>query len=341
MGGNSTMKILIAGGMGFIGTNVAKEAVKRGHKVVIFDSLIRKGSEENIGLVDAEFIRGDVRCTEDFGKFKDIDAIYNFSANPGIPWSIASPLYDFNVNAGGALNLLEYSRTHGKIPVIFASTNKVYSEEINELPIEKKATRYEWVDKKYQGIPVDFPMDSRGKYPHSPYGCSKAAADLYHQEYFHIFGVPTVINRMSCIYGYYQKGVADQGWIDWFVRQIAFGNGKLEIYGDGYQVRDMLFGTDVARLYLDELENIEKVKGQVFNVGGGMVNTLSLIEAIKYIEGLTGKKANLSYFPERPADQRIYISDISKVEKMLNWKPIIVPEVGVKMMLLKYMRNEN
>jgi CDP-paratose 2-epimerase len=335
------MKILIAGGAGFIGTNVAKEAVKRGHDVVIFDSLIRKGSEENIGLVTAEFIRGDVRNVEDFDRLPKIDAIINFAANPGIPWSIDYPMYDFKTNAMGALNLLEYSRKNGKIPVIFASTNKVYSEEINEMPIEKKETRFEWVDRKYKGIPEDFPMDSRGKYPHSPYGVSKASADLYHQEYFHIYDIPTVINRMSCIYGYYQKGVADQGWIDHFIRQIAFGNRELEIYGEGYQVRDMLWGEDVARLYLDELENIDEVRGQVFNVGGGIYNTLSLIEAIDYIEKLTGHEAKLSYFDERPADQRIYISDISKVKKMLDWTPLITPKMGIEKMLKKYTTNEN
>lgn len=330
------MKILIAGGAGFIGTNVAKEAVKRGHKVVLFDSLVRKGSEENIGIVDAEFIRGDVRNPEDFHRLPKIDAIINLAANPGIPWSIDNPLYDFNVNAGGAFNLLEYSKNHGKIPVIFASTNKVYSEEINEMPWEEKETRCEWVDKTYRGIPEDFPMDSRGKYPHSPYGASKAAADLYHQEYFHIFKVPTVINRMSCIYGLYQKGVADQGWIDHFIRQIAFKDGALEIYGDGKQVRDMLWGEDVARLYLDELENIDKIKGNVFNVGGGIDNTLSLIEAITEIVNLTGNKTKLTYFDERPADQKIYISDIDKVTHYLDWKPTITPKEGIRLMLEEY-----
>lgn len=326
------MKILIFGGSGFIGTNIALEAIKQGHSVVIFDSLIRKDSEENLYKADAQYIRGDIRNLEDFERIPKVDAIINLAANPGITWSIENPLYDFKVNALGALHILEYSRTHGKIPVIFASTNKIYSEEINELDLFEKDTRYEWFDNDYKGIPEDFPMDSRGKYPHSPYGCSKASADLYHQEYYHIYGVPTVINRMSCIYGFYQKGVSEQGWIDHFVKVIEKGDGKLDIYGDGKQVRDMLFGTDVAKLYLKELDQIDITKGQVFNVGGGIENTISLNESISYIEEITGKKATLTHHDWRPADQKIYISDITKVEKVLGWKPTISPQEGIKLM---------
>lgn len=323
------MKILITGGCGFIGTNVAIEAKKRGHEVIRFDSLIRPLSEENIGLVDAPLIRGDIRNPEDFERIPEVDAIINFAANPGVPWSINWPIYDFNVNAKGALNVLEFSKSRGKIPVIFASTNKVYSEEVNDIDMFEYDTRYEWLDKEYKGINEDFPMDSRGKYPHSPYGASKASADLYHQEYFHTYGIPVVINRMSCIYGKHQKGVADQGWIDHFVRVIKKGDGKIDIFGDGKQVRDMLWGGDVARLYLDELENIDKVKGEVFNVGGGIKNTISLIESINYIEKITNKKAELTYHDWRPADQKIYISDITKVKEKLGWEPEIDPEKGI------------
>lgn len=333
------MRILVVGGAGFIGTNIAKEAVSRGHDVVIFDSLMRNLSEQNIGLVKADFVRGDIRVYQDLELINGkVDAIINLAANAGVPISIRNPLYDFQINAMGALNVLEYSRRNGKVPVIFASTNKIYSEEINELPFIETETRYEWTDKDYLGINENFPMDSRGKYPHSPYGASKASADLYHQEYFHIYDVPTVINRMSCIYGYYQKGVADQGWIDHFIRQIAFKDGRLEIYGSGKQVRDMLWGGDVARLYLDELENIDKTKGQVFNVGGGINNTLSINEAITHIEALTGKKAKLTYYDKRQADQDIYITDISKVTKTLDWTPTVNPTMGIKLMLEKYIR---
>lgn len=328
------MKIAIFGGAGFIGTNIALEAEDRGWDTVLFDNLVRKDSEQNLYKAKGEYIRGDIRLPHDFERLpKDIDAIINLAANPGIPWSIQWPTYDFSVNAGGALNVLEYARHHGKIPVIFASTNKIYSDEVNTLPLHEEETRFVWDDKSYKGIPETFPMDGRGTYPHSPYGVSKCSADLYHQEYFHVYGVPTVINRMSCIYGYYQKGVEDQGWIYHFVKTIAAGDGKLNIYGNGKQVRDMLFGTDVAKLYLDQLEGIDTYKGLVFNVGGGIDNTISLLESIALIEARTQKKAILTFHPERVADQRIYVSDISKVMETTHWKPTITPYEGIQKLI--------
>lgn len=339
------MKIVVFGGVGFIGTNVCIEAVKRGYQVTAFDSLIRPLTEENLPVLDqygVEVIRGDVRNPEDLERIpKGAEGIINLSANPGIPWSLNWPMYDFKINSLGALNVLEYAKNNGRIPVIFASTNKVYSEEVNEIPIEEKETRYEWVDKTFKGIPEDFPMDAYGRYPHSPYGASKASADLYHQEYFHAFGVPTVINRMSCIYGLYQKGVADQGWVSHFVREIMFGKGKLDIFGDGKQVRDMLWGGDVAKLYLNELEAITYVAGEVFNVGGGIVNTTSLLESIGIIERFTGKKFELEYHDWRHADQKIYVSNITKVTSnpYLNWKPITPPEAGIGAMIQEAIRN--
>lgn len=341
-------RIIIYGGAGFIGTNVAIEARRRGYKVTVFDSLIRKDVESNLPVLkkhDVEIIRGDVRNVEDFLRIEgNIDGIINFSANPGIPVSIKYPLYDFNVNAKGAINVLEFARSHGKIPVIFASTNKVYSDMINDIPMKEEETRYAWNQTPEgwmegvtsKGINEGFPTDGFQRYPHSPYGASKLAADTYCQEYFHAYGVPVVINRMSCIYGFYQKGVEDQGWIDAFIRSIGFGDGKINIYGDGKQVRDMLFGSDVANLYLDEFESIDRVQGNIFNVGGGAGNTFSLLEAISYIEEITGKKAKLTFHPWRFADQRIYISDTSKAENKLGWKPSITPKQGVQLMYDEY-----
>ena len=316
-------KILIAGGAGFIGTNIGEYALKRGYEVVVFDNFVREGVEENaryLKKLGAEIVRGDVRSQEDLGRISKINAIINLAANPGVPWSIKWPFYDFSINAIGALNLLEFSRARGKIPVILASTNKVYSEEVNEIPMEEKETRYVWKDRDFKGINEEIPVDSAGKYPHSPYGCSKLAADLYHQEYFHIYDVPTVVNRMSLIYGLYQKGVEDQGWLWWFV-EAKKKNLPLNIYGDGKQVRDTLFGTDLAKLYLEELENIKKHKGQVYNVGGGPQNTVSLIEVIDYLNKKGGKKLRLKFHPWRPADHIIYISDITKISSCSKWKP--------------------
>lgn len=331
------MRILVTGGCGFIGTNICIEASGRGHDVIAFDNFSRPGTESNLQVLKhygIEVVRGDIRNPEDFERIRNIDGICQLSANPGIPWSISNPIYDFNVNAGGALNVLEYSRTHGKAPVVFASTNKVYSEQLNELPIRETKTRYEWP--LLDGINESYPMDGVGKYSHSPYGVSKASADLYHQEYYQTFGVPTVINRMSCIYGRFQHGVSEQGWIDHFIRTVLKGNGKLTIFGDGKQVRDMLWGGDVARLYIDELENIDKVKGQVFNIGGGPENTLSLLESLEIIEQITGQKAKLKFEDWRIADQKIYISDITKVKKILGWKPAISPVDGIEAMVSNY-----
>lgn len=341
------MKLLITGGVGFIGTNISLEARRRGYDVIAFDSLIRSQTERNIPpLTQAgvQIVRGDVRAPHDFLRLpRGIDAIIHLAGNPGIPWSIAWPYYDFDVNTTGTINVLEYSKSIGKSPVIFASTNKVYSDYVNEVGFIERETRYEWDISGFimggiseMGVREDFPLDGFGKYPRSPYGVSKTAADLYCQEYFHLYGIPTVVNRMSCIYGYYQLGVEDQGWIDWFVRSILLGDGSINIYGNGKQVRDILFGTDVANLYLTEIEQIEKVKGSVFNIGGGFKNTLSLREAITMIEEYTGKKVSLTYHPWRHADQKIYISDTSKAEEALGWKQTVTPKEGIIKMIEAY-----
>lgn len=351
-------RILITGGCGFIGANIALLARKRGYNVVCLDSLVRPKSEENIPeLIKAgvEIVRGDVRNDEDFERCPAPSAIIHLASNPGIRLSIKHPLYDFKVNTIGTLNVLERAKVN-KIPVIYASTNKVYSSLVNEIPTRTGVKKYLWVDKNKNanfpnsqlikegwsnsGINENFPIDGFGMYSHSPYGVSKLSGDLLCQEYFQIFGVPTVINRMSCIYGIFQKGVEDQGWIDHFLRVIALGDHNLDIYGDGKQVRDVLYGEDLANLYLDELENIEKVKGQIFNVGGGPKNTLSLKEAIEIIENLCGKKAKIKYHPWRHADQKIYISDIEKIAKTLNWKPIISPQDGIHKMYEKYRQSQ-
>jgi CDP-paratose 2-epimerase len=342
------MKIVIFGGSGFIGTNISLEARKRGYEVIVFDSLIRRGVEQNVKILEdagVTVLRGDVRNPEDFWKLPTyLNGVINLAANPGIPWSIENPIFDFNTNARGALNVLEYARSNGKVPVILASTNKVYSDLINEAPVKKVGYRYEWNQPREgwiegmsnNGIAEEFPTDGYGKYSHSPYGASKLSADTYHQEYFHLYQVPVVINRMSCIYGYYQQGVADQGWIDHFVRQAFTKNPTLDIYGDGKQVRDMLWGGDVARLYLDELEHIEEIKGQIFNVGGGVDNTLSLLESISYIESISGKKFKINTHDWRHADQKIYISDTKKVRERIGWNPTVSPQQGIKKMFDKY-----
>lgn len=348
--------IIITGGCGFIGTNISLEAKNRGYNVVAFDSLIRPHTEENAVILKkakVEIIRGDIRNREDLARLPKIaDGIIHLAANPGIPWSIKWPMYDFRINALGTLNILEFAREN-LTPVIYASTNKIYSEEINLIPVKEDSMRYNWDFKKInkkiireavlqgiteKGVNENFPMDSSGNFPHSPYGASKASGDLYCQEYYHIYGVPTVVNRMSCVYGLYQKGVEDQGWIDWFI-QAKINNLPLNIYGNGKQVRDCVFGADIANLYLLELENINKIKGQVFNIGGGIKHTISLLETVEFLNNKADKKFKLKYKPWRLADQKIYINDISKIKKILNWEPKVSVLDGINEIWNQYIKN--
>jgi len=328
-------QILVTGGVGFIGTNVCLEAKERGHDVVAFDNLVRPLTEENIDVLKragVKIVRGDVRNAIDFNKLPWVpDGIVHLAGQCGIPYSIVSPYYDFEVNVLGTLNVLEYSRKHGKIPVAFASSNKVYTDITNDYPMTETETRFVWDG--IASLDENVPLDAFGQYARSPYGTSKVSADLYMQEYYQCFGVPTVVNRMSCIYGFYQKGVEDQAWVSWFINQIQSGDKKINIFGNGKQVRDMLFGTDVAKLYMDEIENIEKVAGQAYNIGGGIDNTMSLLEAISIIEKWCEQKAELTFLPKRHGDQDIWISDISKIKKDLGWVPTTSPQEGIARMI--------
>lgn len=332
--------LIITGCAGFIGTNCAIEAMGRGYTVYGFDNLHRGLTEENLTFLQGigkdrfVFVHGDVRNEVDFIRLPEAEGIIHLAGQCGIPYAQVSPRYDFEVNALGTLNVLEFARNHGKIPVAFASSNKSYTNITNTYVMEEGVTRFVWRGR--ESLDENIPLDAFGQHARSLYGTSKVAGDLYMQEYYQAYGVPTVINRMSCIYGLYQKGVEDQAWVDWFLRQIAFGDGKINIFGTGKQVRDMLFGSDVARLYLDEIENIDKVAGKPYNIGGGPMNTMSLIEAISYIEGITGRKADITLEPKRHGDQDIWISDLTKIKKDLGWEPVISPQQGIKLMLDKY-----
>jgi len=234
---------------------------------------------------------------------------------------------------------LEYAKTHGKIPVIFASSNKAYSDAINEFSIIETKTRYLYKDKKLRkGFNEDTDVSGHNGFTNSPYGSGKLAGEKYSREYWKHYGVPIVINRMSCIYGLYQKGVADQGWVDHFLRVKKYG-GKLTIFGTGKQVRDVLFATDVADLYLYEAEHIDKVIGKTFNVGGGIKEGFhtSLLELIRVIDAnFPGKKLTFTKKPWRESDQWIYQSDISHVTNTTGWKPQTKLLDGLKKMWEQY-----
>jgi len=323
------MTICIFGGVGFIGTNISLFALSRGHKVITFDNLSRCGVVDNLTFLQKKsgftFIHGDVRTKEDFVHIPhSVDCLINLAANPAIPISIKEPFYDFSCNVIGHMNVLEFSKENGQIPVILASSNKAYTDKMNTFPIKELKTRYVYADKKYQnGFGENEDVSGHEGYTNSPYGAGKLAAEKYSREYWKQYKIPIVINRMSCIYGLYQKGVADQGWVDHFLRMKKQG-GTLTLYGSGKQVRDVLYAGDLAKLYIYEAEHMAKVNGKTFNVGGGIQTGfhISLLELINLIDShFPGKKLRYTFAPWRESDQRIYQSDISFVRKVTKWQP--------------------
>lgn len=342
------MKITIFGGAGFIGTNIAREAIKQGYQVIIFDNLLRKGVTENLEYLkktykDIAFIRGDVRNTQDFQKLpKSIDCIINLAANLSIPRSIIDPRYDCETNLLGHINVLEHSRTHGFIPVIFASTNKVYTDKINTHNITEAATRYVFENASLRnGLDESTDVNGFEGFTNSPYGVAKLAAEKYSREYWKNYGVPIVVNRMSCIYGEFQKGTEEQGWIDWFLR-AKHNELPVTIFGNGKQVRDALFGRDIAKLYLNQTKHIMKYQGNTFNVGGGPNEgfNVSLLEFVDLIDEMfPGKKLQIRFAPRRLSDQTIFISNNEHVTNVTGWKPKTKLIDGLKTMWSDYDQN--
>jgi CDP-paratose 2-epimerase len=338
-------KILVTGGGGFIGSHVAEYFAKRGNEVVVFDNLSRSellktaAKREEIALYNwnylreldnVELVRGDIRRRDDVEKAaKDVDAIIHTAAQVAVTSSLDDPISDFEINALGTFNVLEAARKSKERPtVIYCSTNKVYGENVNEIPVEEKGKRYVFADYK-QGIPEDFSIDDCA---HTPYGCSKLAGDLYVQDYGRREEIETGVFRMSCIYGTRQFGSEDQGWVAHFVISTLTGR-PITIYGDGKQLRDVLFVTDLVELFDRFLDKSDKYSGEVFNAGGGPTNTLSLLELLELLEKETSIRPQVSYSDWRPSDQKVYISDISKAKKKLGWEPKIGVEEGVSKLI--------
>lgn len=320
------MRILITGGAGFVGANLAKHLKSKGNDVVVMDNLVRRGSELNLPAfkeLGIRFIHGDVRNKEDFLHFNGIyDFIMETSAQPSACTGYNNPTFDITNNFNGLLNVLEFARLDNS-KVIFWSTNKVYcGDKINALGAREGKTRFHSKNR----IAEDFPIDGGD---HSIYGLSKVCADLTCQEWAKAFGLKVVINRFSCLAGTGQFGRSEQGWISWFIVAHML---KLPItlYGfKGKQVRDVLFMPDILKLIDIQIEKIDEISGEVFNIGGGDINT-SLLECIDLIRGLTGWKTKVVYEPKRrKSDQCVYITDISKAKKILNWKPEISMNEGL------------
>lgn len=325
------MRWLITGGAGFIGCNMAKKLIDEGHKVIVFDNLSRKGARLNLEWLRKEgkfsFINGDVR---DFSALKnifrqhgDVDVVLHLAAQVAVTTSVANPRVDFEMNALGTFNVLEAVRETGAAPILLnVSTNKVYGK-MEDIEIVRRNGRYQFRNLLH-GISEERPVDF-----HSPYGCSKGAADQYVKDYARIYRLRAVNFRQSCIYGYHQFGVEDQGWVAWFTIAAILGK-PIVVYGDGRQVRDVLFIDDLICCYLEAVEHIDRASGQVYNIGGGPDNQLSLLELVDLLEEYTGKKIIPEFGDWRPGDQRVFISDIRKARKDLGWEPKVSVGEGTR-----------
>ncbi len=336
------MRVLVTGGAGMIGSHVAEWwAKKQRVDVVILDNLIRsklfgydKASVEYNWRYLSRYrritrIKGDVRDSRAVLRAlgRGADLVVHTAGQPGIGLSIRDPREDFSINAEGTLNVLECLRKRSpKACFIYCSTNKVYGENVAKIPLKETPRRY--VYKTMKGIPEHFPCDLSG---HTPYGVSKYVGDLYAQDYAHTFKMRTAVFRMSCIYGTRQFGFEDQGWLAWFAIANLMKK-KATLYGDGKQVRDVLFVTDLVDAFNRFF--LSGIKHDVYNIGGGPKNTLSLLECLELIELETGRKTKLAYAGWRPSDQKVYISDISKVGRDLGWNPKISPTNGLRELIL-------
>jgi len=329
-------RILITGGAGFVGCNLANYFLSKGHEVTVFDNLSRNGTEKNLEWLKSdhktgfEFIKDDIRNFDSMVKaVEDKDFIFHTAGQVAVTTSVKNPREDFEINALGTFNVLDAARKTNSDPIIvFTSTNKVYGNNVNKIPLTEKATRHEFADLKYKnGVPEDFFTDAD---EHTPYGSSKYAADIYVRDFFTIYGLRTVTFRMSCTYGIRQFGNEDQGWVAHFIIS-SFFNKPLVVYGDGKQVRDVLFIDDLVRAFELACQNIDKTKGRAYNIGGGIKNTISLIELLNLLKGF-GLNPEYTFDDWRPADQKVYISDVKKAAEF-GWEPKTSPEEGVKKLL--------
>ncbi len=335
------MRILVTGGAGMVGSHSAEFfAGSPKNKVIVLDNLMRsrifgydKASVEcNWNYLkkfkNIERIKGDVRNDKDLSRAigRGVDVIIHTAGQPGVPSSVRMPKEDFSINAFGSLNVLEAARKKSRdTVVIYCSTNKVYGENVDKIPLEKQDKRY--VYKGVAGVSEDMCTDLTG---HTPYGVSKLVGDLYVQEYSYIYKMKTAVFRMSCTYGTRQFGFEDQGWVAWFIIATLFKK-KITIYGDGRQVRDMLYVDDLVDAF-NRFINSDLKRG-LFNIGGGPGNTISLLEFLDELESLTGVKAKAKFADWRPSDQKVYVTDTAKVERVLGWKPQTSVKEGIKKLL--------
>ena len=333
------MKLLITGGCGFLGSNLAQYAIKEGFEVTVIDNLYRKGSETNLEWLKTQgkftFAREDTRNFEAISKtvkeFKP-DSIFHLAGQVAMTTSIENPRLDFETNTLGTFNILESVRQFSKdSAVIYSSTNKVYGdlEQFTYTENEKRYTCNEKPSGFDESVNLEF---------HSPYGCSKGAADQYILDYARIFGLKTVVFRHSSMYGGRQFATCDQGWIGWFCQKAAetemgILKESFTISGNGKQVRDVLHAEDMISLYFSCVKNMEKAKGNAFNIGGGIENSLSLLELFDFLENSLKIKLNYKQLPPRESDQKVFIADINKAKRIIDWNPRVHFKEGIIKMI--------
>ncbi|MCC6212787.1 MAG: GDP-mannose 4,6-dehydratase [Burkholderiales bacterium] len=324
------MKWIVTGGAGFIGSNTAKALLERGDRVVVFDNLSRAGGRPNLEWLrqfgSYDFVLGDVRnaadCLALAKAHPDAEVVLHLAAQVAVTTSVADPRFDFEVNAFGTFNVCEALRVANREAILlYASTNKVYGG-MEDVGVVEEAGRYRYADLP-QGAPETRQLDF-----HSPYGCSKGAAEQYVIDYARIYGIRSVAFRQSCIYGYRQFGIEDQGWVAWFILNAVRGN-EVTIYGDGKQVRDVLFIDDLVACYQAAVRRIEAVSGFALNIGGGPRNVMSLLELIGFLRDRCGVALRYRHGDWRPGDQKVFVADIARAGRLLHWRPSIGKEEGV------------
>ena len=328
----SNSSVLITGGAGFIGINLADRLICDGEKIIIYDNLSRSGCKLNLewlqnkhGPHSFRLIQADVADYETLCKAAEgVDRIYHLAGQVAVTTSEKDPRFDFEANAIGTFNVLEAARNVANDPIfIYSSTNKVYGKMENISIVEDESS-YRFAEIPF-GVSESQPLDF-----HSPYGCSKGCGDQYTRDYSRMYGLKTVVVRQSCIYGPRQFGIEDQGWLAWFV--IAAVNRRpISVYGNGKQVRDVLHVHDLISFYQAAVDNISTAAGQIYNVGGGPDNTISIwAEFSQLLEEILGYSIPVTFGDWRPGDQYVYISDIRKAKRDLGWSPEISIDAGAR-----------
>jgi len=333
------MRYLITGGCGFLGSNLAREVLRQGHELVILDNLSRLGSSENADWLRAhgsfKLVTADVRYAADVDRCViDYcpDVVFHLAGQVAMTTSIVDPRSDFETNVLGGFNILEAIRRYAPDAIVtYSSTNKVYGD-LEWMDYYETPTRYSASDYP-SGFSEALPLEFR-----SPYGCSKGTVDQYMQDYSRVFGLKTVVFRHSSMYGGRQFSTADQGWIGWFCEQALRQSqvthpDPFTISGSGKQVRDLLHADDMIDLYFSAVHQISRAAGQVFNIGGGIANSMSLLELFSWLEGRLSRPLVYRQLPPRESDQKVFVADVSKAQRLLEWCPRVTMNDGLDRMM--------